>query len=169
MGIVPSKVVPLKYPKQIRGRRRNALWAGLAFAVIPLIIIVIIYYNLYIPVTSEEPDPDNSIIDTVDIVATLCIVILAIVYWAIFHQGYISHCLNYPGPETAVWPKFALIYAFGLGLLAPAAKSLSKEGDDYGKNLYGFYPAIFLSMMVGNYLYELGPARFKPIIKTCRK
>ncbi len=168
MGIISSKVITKNYSKEIRGRKRNALWAGFAFALIPLITIVIIYYNLYKPETSEEPNPDNSIIDAVDIIATLFIVVLAIIYWAIFHQGYVSHCLNYPGPETAVWPKFALIYAFGLGLLAPAVKSLSKEGDDYSKNLYGFYPAIFLSMMVGNYLYELGPGMFAPIIKTCK-
>ena len=74
MGVVSSKTVPTKYSKQISGRKRNALWVGFAFAVIPLIIIITIYYNLYKPITLEEPEPDNSIIDTVDIVSTLCIV-----------------------------------------------------------------------------------------------
>lgn len=146
-----------------KNKKMKALWWGLIFSVVPLIILVSLYYNYYNPPSNTNKTPDNNDIGKINIVGSIVIVLLGILYWGIFHQGGFGYKDYFPGPDTAVWPRFAFIYAFGLGLLTPAVQALgSKDGsyDTYTNNIIPFYPAVFLSMMVGNYMYELVIGRF---------
>lgn len=94
--------------------------------------------------------------DIVTIVGTVMIFVFAFIYWKIFYDGrFICSFKHYVvrSHATEAYLMYTMMYTFGIGLLMPLLKwIISKE--NYAKGMYPYYPIMFISMLIGYYIYE---------------
>lgn len=154
------------------------LWKGMnlnkkLFAIICALIIIMIqiiilgalyseYYDddyLY-PDQIKELNRNNEnrreldlhTIDKITIGGSVMILVFAIFYWIIFYS---SKRFGVKDHVTEAFMSYTALYTLGIGIVMPLIKYLTVKNESYQEGMYSFYPIVFLSMLLGFYLYEL--------------
>ena len=91
-------------------------------------------------------------IDKITIGGSVMILVSAIIYWLLFYS---SKGLGVKDHVTEAFMSYTALYTVGIGIVAPIIKYVVVKNESYQEGLYSYYPIIFLSMLLGFYLYEL--------------
>jgi len=91
-------------------------------------------------------------IDKITIGGSVMILVSAIIYWLLFHS---SKGLGVKDHVTEAFMSYTALYTVGIGIVAPIIKYVVVKNESYQEGLYSYYPIIFLSMLLGFYLYEI--------------
>ena len=95
---------------------------------------------------------DLHAIDKITIGGSVMILVSAIIYWMVFYS---SKGLGVKDHVTEAFMSYTALYTMGIGIVAPIIKYVVVKNESYQEGLYSYYPIIFLSMLLGFYLYEL--------------
>lgn len=135
----------------------RASWYAIIIIIIQLFILGLAYGFTYNSSYNKD-DKEVHTIDIITIVGTIMILFISICYWRVFYYGHLfgktfkefvvkSH-------TTEAYPMYTAMYAFGVGLLMPIISYIIKN-ETYQKEMYPFYPIVFLCIMFGYYAYEI--------------
>ncbi len=90
-------------------------------------------------------------IDKITIGGSVMILVSAIIYWLFFYS---SKGLGVKDHVTEAFMSYTALYTLGIGIVMPLIKYLTVKNESYQEGMYSFYPIVFLSMLLGFYLYE---------------
>lgn len=85
--------------------------------------------------------------DSVNTIGSISIVSLSIIYWLLMWK---IRCQAKQNVLADTFPRFAFIYALGLGILSPF---LTEKIENESIHI-PYFPIVFLSLMTGYYIFE---------------
>ncbi len=151
-----------------RWKPTKKLFAIICALVIIMIQIIILgaLYNVYYDDNYLYPDQikelnrnnedrrklDLHAIDIITIGGSVMILVFAIIYWMVFYS---SKKFGVKDHVTEAFMSYTALYSVGISLVMPVIKYFTVKNESYQENMYPFYPIVFLSMLLGFYLYEL--------------
>jgi hypothetical protein len=144
--------------KQMSLKEYTAIQCALISLLVLLFSIGLSYGLLYKQEGERERHKDELFAtDIITIVGTVMIFVFAFIYWKIFYDGRFLFCsfkqYVVRSHATEAYLMYTMMYTFGIGLLMPLLKwIISKE--NYAKGMYPYYPIMFISMLLGYYIYE---------------
>lgn len=158
-----------EYIKLWNGEKINKKLFAIFWALIIIMIQIIILGALYSEYYDDDylyPDQikelnrnnenrrelDLHAIDKITIGGSVMILVFAIVYWIIFYS---SKKYGVKDHVAEAFMSYTALYTLGIGIVAPIIKYVVVKNESYQEGLYSYYPIIFLSMLLGFYLYEL--------------